>query len=392
MQYLDHNQNQIYEENQNNSLNESNYTLNSWINEEKLIKPKLFDEKVQLLNEIPKIKSRNKEIEKSNIIIPINRSNLNCENIEISNIKPIKTSKFSQSNQIILSSENFSVDNNKSINTDQSIKTLDSINSNFLNQSQKTPYKKNDCPLQHKKQLKMTQYVKKKISDEKSTKLKDSSLVSIKQLVKINTILPEIQDCPDNFQNLTKENSNNVSIVNVYCDGSALNNGSKLACGGIGIWFGNGDEKNISEPFIIDIPTNQKTEIYALTKTLKILEKMIQNNKDTLYEFHIYTDSEYTIKCLTVWISQWKKNGWLTQKGENVCNKNLIEDLYSAYYQYRNQYKIHHVFAHGKDPNPQHSNGNNEADKLAKKGSYQHPNYLNKKNTSQKNKSVKITQ
>ena len=168
-----------------------------------------------------------------------------------------------------------------------------------------------------------------------------------------------------------------IESINVYCDGSTFNNGSKYAAGGIGISFGKDDPKNVSEPFLLDIPTNQRTELYALIRTLEILEKMIENYRENEFQFHIYTDSQYTINCVTKWLPSWAKNNWIKADGRKVKNVQLLKQLDKIYNRYRRQYQIHHIKAHGKSTGP-HADGNNHADILAKQGSHQHPNYKKK--------------
>ena len=170
------------------------------------------------------------------------------------------------------------------------------------------------------------------------------------------------------------ETTKQSKIVNVYCDGSTFNNGRKNACGGIGVAFGPNDHKNVSEPFTLEIPTNQKTEIYALIRTLKILDEMINKDKHINYDFHIYSDSEYTINCLTKWIPQWIKKNWIKKDGRPVKNSGLLKQLYELYNKHRRQYKIHHVRSHT-GAQTEHALGNQLADQLATNGSRQHPNY-----------------
>jgi len=160
----------------------------------------------------------------------------------------------------------------------------------------------------------------------------------------------------------------------VYCDGSTFNNGKKFACGGIGIYFGPNDPKNVSEPFTRTIPTNQKTELYALIRTLKILEQLIEENTSINYIFHIYTDSEYTINCLEKWLPKWMENEWVKWDGKPVKNVDLLKTLSGLYYHNRRHYKLHHVMSHTGDQS-QHSLGNQQADHLAVMGSRQHPNF-----------------
>jgi ribonuclease HI len=41
----------------------------------------------------------------------------------------------------------------------------------------------------------------------------------------------------------------------------------------------------------------------------------------------IYTDSAYSIGCLTKWYKSWEKNGWKTAKKEQVKNKEIIQEI-----------------------------------------------------------------
>ena len=163
-------------------------------------------------------------------------------------------------------------------------------------------------------------------------------------------------------------------IVNVYCDGSAVNNGKKNAAGGIGVYFGQHDSRNISEPFLLGIPTNQKAELYAMLRTLQILTRMVEENTHIEYEFHIYTDSEYTINCLDQWIPTWMNHDWHKADGKKVKNIDLLKQISSYYYSHRRLFKLHHVRSHTGDETP-HAIGNKNADQLAVNGTRQHPNF-----------------
>lgn len=244
------------------------------------------------------------------------------------------------------------------------------------------------------KQFKISNYIEIK-NDNPTT---NSSLMTIKQLTKLrneNTqridmskqsvstienidLATKITENINFKEKITQPSEKKTQIMNVYCDGSAFNNGKKYAAGGIGISFGKGDDKNVSEPFLIGIPTNQKTELYALIRTLTILEQIIVNNPNTIYEFHIYTDSQYAIDCIIKWLPAWIRNNWIKADGQKVKNIELLKELSAVYNRHRRQYKIYHVRSHGKSSGP-HADGNEDADKLAKQGSYQHPNYRKKK-------------
>ena len=66
-----------------------------------------------------------------------------------------------------------------------------------------------------------------------------------------------------------------VKKIHVYTDGSCYGNGAKESYGGIGIFFGQNDPRNIGAPYM-DNPTNNRAELAAIVKTLKILSKEIK--------------------------------------------------------------------------------------------------------------------
>jgi ribonuclease HI len=110
----------------------------------------------------------------------------------------------------------------------------------------------------------------------------------------------------------------------VYTDGSTLNNGaadislrrgalracfSLMHCfsAGIGVFFGNGDKRNITAPFTLDPLTNQRAgavlcafvrvtliELFAAIRALQVLTDEAESTPAV-----IITDSKYTINCAT---------------------------------------------------------------------------------------------
>lgn len=138
------------------------------------------------------------------------------------------------------------------------------------------------------------------------------------------------------------------AIINVYTDGSVLNNGANrhIAKGGIGVFFGPNDPRNLSEKFTMGAITNQRAELWAIIRALEILK-----DNATEKSIVIWTDSMY---ALNIYTGKWnaKDNLDLVTKG-----KQLIK-LFS-------KLKLKHVRAHTnkKDAN---SAGNHNADQLAR--------------------------
>ena len=113
----------------------------------------------------------------------------------------------------------------------------------------------------------------------------------------------EVCDLDNNqLQKLNKEFDIEQNKIIVYTDGSCLNNGQKNAKAGIGIYFGENDNRNFSEKYT-DKPTNNRAELSAILKVCDILDNDIKLCKD----IHIYSDSKYSINCFTKWGDSWKK-------------------------------------------------------------------------------------
>ena len=155
-----------------------------------------------------------------------------------------------------------------------------------------------------------------------------------------------------------------MAEIKIFTDGSCI---QKPKCsGGCGVFFGDNDKRNMSKKLKTKKVTNQVAELmaiyYAINRALTttdIYEKTI----------HIYSDSMYSINCITTWSKSWEKNNWKKSDGTKIENKKIIKKLY---YMYNNlDIKFTHVKAHKKEPKDKKSElyfywyGNNMADMLA---------------------------
>ena len=165
----------------------------------------------------------------------------------------------------------------------------------------------------------------------------------------------------------------------IYTDGSCNKNGKKDAKGGVGVFFGDNDTRNISwsypkcHKYIFDehkedlgICTNNKTELLAILLALKGCENEIINGKF----IHIKSDSNYSINCVSKWHFKWRKNNWKLSTGGDVNNKFLITTISDFIGKYPDKIKFSHTRSHTKKPNtddPLYKDwyGNFNADKLA---------------------------
>mgnify|MGYP001195193291 CR=1 FL=1 len=153
----------------------------------------------------------------------------------------------------------------------------------------------------------------------------------------------------------------NTNMIEVYTDGSCLGNGRKGARAGIGIYFGDDDSRNVSEPFL-NKPTNQRAELNALLRAIQIIEADINNSNRSVI---IYTDSKYSIDCIYRYSKGWIRNGWKTANGNPVKNQDLLRPLLGLM---RPGIQLIHVKAHtGRQD--RHSKGNEMADRFAVQGS-----------------------
>ncbi|OJJ89423.1 RNA-DNA hybrid ribonuclease [Aspergillus glaucus CBS 516.65] len=59
-------------------------------------------------------------------------------------------------------------------------------------------------------------------------------------------------------------------MLRIYTDGSSLANGRAVASAGVGVYFGPGDSRNVSEPLKGNRQTNQRAELTAILRTASI--------------------------------------------------------------------------------------------------------------------------
>ena len=118
--------------------------------------------------------------------------------------------------------------------------------------------------------------------------------------------------------------------IHIYTDGSC--NVSQRV-GGWAIvseeWTANGNKQDT---------TNNEMELYAI---LKAIHYSKYHGYD---EVHIYTDSDYAYKTLTLWAYNWEANNW-TKKGGRIRNLDLIKEIFKEV-KCNPKYVFHKVKAH----------------------------------------------
>ena len=115
--------------------------------------------------------------------------------------------------------------------------------------------------------------------------------------------------------------------VIIYTDGSSRGNPGPGGWGAI----------IFAEDNVIEIggreeqTTNNRMEIKAAIESVKLINESISESRKTGFvgdvEMEIFSDSEYVIKGITVWINNWQKNNWRTKDKREVMNKDLWQKL-----------------------------------------------------------------
>lgn len=163
-----------------------------------------------------------------------------------------------------------------------------------------------------------------------------------------------------------------IERIEVYTDGSTVNNGKKNASGGIGVFFYLDDMKNVSEKYNSSNVTNQKCELLAIVKALQIIKSKFGRHSKKINVL-VHTDSDYCIKCMTNYVKVWLRNNWKLRNGNSVKNRNLIELLLNLTNEFNNV-SYNHIRSHQLEPQNKDSSeykvwyGNMMADKLANQG------------------------
>lgn len=89
----------------------------------------------------------------------------------------------------------------------------------------------------------------------------------------------------------------------------------------------------------IKLGTNNIAELNAFYKALLI------SSESTALNIIIFSDSQYSIDCITKWAYSWKKNSW-TKKGGDIRNLDIIKKAHDLYEKIKNKIEVKHVKAH----------------------------------------------
>ena len=113
--------------------------------------------------------------------------------------------------------------------------------------------------------------------------------------------------------------------VAVYTDGACKSNGTRAAVGGVGVYWGPDDPRNVSRS--MGASTNNICELVAIQAALETIMAAKHDALDPT-RYVVYSDSKYAIQCLTTWYAGFVRRNWLTAAGTPVKNKELIVDIH----------------------------------------------------------------
>ena len=133
-----------------------------------------------------------------------------------------------------------------------------------------------------------------------------------------------------NYCNDLNYNVNGWSMIDdeiyIFTDGSSRKaKENNEFNSGVGVFLGMGCT-NIKEQYT-DNKTNNQCELMALDYSFKLIVRYYRELIDRNKVIKIVSDSEYSIKCISVWLAAWKKNNWKTKSNEDVKNRDLIESI-----------------------------------------------------------------
>ena len=145
--------------------------------------------------------------------------------------------------------------------------------------------------------------------------------------------------------------------VQVWTDGACSDNQhSGRARAGVGVWWTDGSQLNISERVVGGKQTNNVAEIQAGNRAVG------QAIGLGIKKLQVNTDSMFLINCATKWMAGWKKNGWINSQKKPVINKDDLLPLDKMLQSGKLEVQWNYVKGHA------NNRGNNEADKLAVAG------------------------
>ena len=153
----------------------------------------------------------------------------------------------------------------------------------------------------------------------KTNEMSDTNRENIKALiknVKSSEYSDELNYSVDKWNIIEDE-------IYIFTDGSSRKS-KEYFNSGIGVYIGY-QCTNIKEQY--NDKTNNQCELMAMDYAFKLIVRYYRELSKIGKIIKIVSDSEYSIKSCSVWLTGWKNNNWKTSKGEDVKNREIIESI-----------------------------------------------------------------
>lgn len=162
--------------------------------------------------------------------------------------------------------------------------------------------------------------------------------------------------------------SSDRKTLHLFTDGACSDNGKRGAKGGFGVHVYGLASLDISSPLLSNEPqTNNRAELRAIQAALDLIEQHEAEWSKDYTDYNIWSDSEYSIHCLTKWAKGWRGNNWKKRDGGLIQNIDLIKPLYERLSRLP-RVSLHHVRGHQDARRHEFPfDGNHRADLLATK-------------------------
>lgn len=183
------------------------------------------------------------------------------------------------------------------------------------------------------------------------------------------------------FADISKKENNGETFIEIYTDGACILNGKKNANSSFAYVIYSDDKILAKESKVINgeiafssenekyIHTNQKAELLAIYYALLYIKNNMQINTSKNL-IRLYSDSEYSIKCLTEWCMNWTSKDWEIKKNTHILKKilQLLPSFNISFQHIKAHQNIDEINILEKCNNKQikHITRNNYVDKLAR--------------------------
>jgi len=159
----------------------------------------------------------------------------------------------------------------------------------------------------------------------------NESIINDEEIIKIKKSISTIKS--SHYSDDLNYNVKGWTLIDdeiyIFTDGSSRKSKNKEEYfnSGVGVYIGL-NCTNIKEQY--NDKTNNQCELMGMDYAFKLIVKYYRELVELNKVIKIVSDSEYSIKACSLWLTSWKKNNWRTAKGEDVKNRELIESIDSS--------------------------------------------------------------